>query len=232
MGRRQIFVRFAHCHLKCAYCDTAMTSPDGRCHVESQPGAGHAHSLENPVSAEALMATLARLAGQMRHHSVSFTGGEPLLYHRFLTALFPRVQKELGLKTYLETSGTQPSFLAPLLAATDIIAMDIKLPSATREAPQFEQHASFYQLARSRPEVELFVKLIFNQDTTEDELAAVRDIVFDRSTPIVLQPETALTGPLSVKADAQAITRVETFLARHFDDVRVIPQTHKMLRVL
>jgi len=33
IGERQVFVRFSHCHLHCAYCDTAMTQPDGKCWV-------------------------------------------------------------------------------------------------------------------------------------------------------------------------------------------------------
>ena len=227
VGKRQIFVRFAHCHLKCAYCDTPMTTPTGQCHVESVPGSGQTDLLPNPFTPERLLEVLNGLLPQAHHHSISFTGGEPLLYHRFLREVFPHVP----VKTYLETSGTQADFLSEVLPWTDIIAMDIKLPSATREAAQFENHRAFYEVARSRPETELFIKLIFNNQTSEEELEAVRAIVSDKSLPLILQPETSLETQ-HVTVNPANIFRVEQWLSRHFEDVRVIPQTHKMMRVL
>jgi organic radical activating enzyme len=229
VGKRQIFVRFAHCHLKCAYCDTPMTSSTGQCHVELPPGSGEISYYPNPVKPETLLALIDQLLPTARHHSVSFTGGEPLLYHQFLSAVFPLIQPQT--KTYLETSGTQASFLESVLPWTDVIAMDIKLPSATGEAPEFENHAEFYKLARSRTATECFIKLVFNQNTTLEELAAVRAIVFDRKTPIILQPETHLSDR-KVYINPARMFEVENFLAAHFEDVRVIPQTHKMLNIL
>ncbi|WP_373532355.1 7-carboxy-7-deazaguanine synthase QueE [Vampirovibrio sp.] len=229
VGKRQIFVRFAHCHLKCAYCDTPMTSPSGQCHVELPPGSGQIHYYPNPMQPETLVELIQELLPTARHHSVSFTGGEPLLYHQFLSTVFPLIQSQS--KTYLETSGTQASFLESVLPWTDIIAMDIKLPSATGEAPQFENHAAFYKLAHSHPPTECFIKLVFNENTTIQELAAVEEIVFDRKTPIILQPETSLKDR-KVYLNPAKLFEVENYLAARFEDVRVIPQTHKMLNVL
>jgi len=226
VGKRQIFVRFAHCHLKCAYCDTPMTSEDGQCHVETEPGQGHSLVVPNPLNSISLLDILLPILSKAKHHSISFTGGEPLLYHGFLKELFPKLQPHC--KTYLETSGTQPEFLAEILPWTDIIAMDIKLPSTTKEVPRFSEHAAFYQLAK-KPE--LFIKLVFNDATTDAELEAVRQIVTDRDTPIILQPETSLTDN-SVKINARRLWEIEQCLSQSFTDIRVIPQTHKMLQVL
>lgn len=229
VGKRQIFVRFAHCHLKCAYCDTPMTSTTGKCHIEVQPGQGEIALIDNPMSVDVLYEEIMKLAPQAKHHSVSFTGGEPLLYHRFLKELFPRIQAHLPV--YLETSGTQAAFLEAVLPNVDIIAMDIKLPSTTGETPQFENHARFYQVARTRPETELFIKLIFSGETTEAELDAVRAIVTDRSIPIILQPVTSLEDQ-RIRVTPAEMFRVEHSLSKDFTDVRVIPQTHKMMKVL
>lgn len=229
VGKRQVFVRFAHCHLKCAYCDTPMTSTTGQCHVETRPGSGQIEYYPNPMPPHVLVDLIGELLQTARHHSVSFTGGEPLLYHGFLKSVFPAVQKLAPV--YLETSGTQADFLAEVLPWTDIIAMDIKLPSATREAPQFENHARFYQVASQKPNAELYIKLVFNNQTTAEELEAVKAIVTNRKTPIILQPETSL-GDKKVYIHPQRLFEVENTLTAHFEDVRVIPQTHKMLNVL
>lgn len=233
VGVRQIFVRFAHCHLKCAYCDTPMTSPTGQCHVKQ----GRDETLyENPLSPETLRDILVDTANRAKHHSVSFTGGEPLLYHRFLKDVFRWIKTGTDMLTYLETSGTQPEFLETVLPWCDIIAMDIKLPSATGEAAQWGNHRAFYALARTRPETDLHVKLVFNDTVTEAELAEVANVVTDPDTTVILQPQTGTPdtrlSARSVAVSSETIYRVADTLGQTFANVRVIPQTHKMLELL
>ena len=64
IGQRQVFVRFAHCHLKCAYCDTPMSSPTGRCHVETRPGSGQTEQIENPLTPDSLRTIIESLLAQ------------------------------------------------------------------------------------------------------------------------------------------------------------------------
>lgn len=226
VGKRQIFVRFAHCHLKCAYCDTPMVSATGQCHLEAIPGSGETVLHPNPLTPDKLVELAAALWCQAKHHSISLTGGEPLLYHAFLAEALPQIQPFAPL--YLETSGTQPEFFEAIFDWIDIVAMDIKLPSATKEAPRYAEHAAFYQLARQK---DCFIKLVFNESTSLEELDAVRQIVTDSNTPIILQPETSLADR-SVSIRPAHLFKMENYLSEYFSDVRIIPQTHKMLNVL
>jgi organic radical activating enzyme len=242
VGQRQVFVRFAHCHLKCAYCDTPMVSPTGQCHWYWPLKPNTVSLLPNPMTPERLWAALAPMLppqASRQHQAVSFTGGEPLLYHRLLAEVLPLV-KATGVAPYIETSGTQPHFLAPLLPYTQVVAMDIKLPSATGEAQQFEAHQAFFALCQSaRPHVDTFVKIVFDAGIRPEEIEAVREIVTHRETPIILQP---ITCPVSDTAEIEqpaALTplrqerllEVIDTLQTWFDDVRLIPQTHRFLNI-
>lgn len=236
VGCRQVFVRVAHCHLKCAYCDTPMQSDDGRAHLETIPGTPEPETvLDNPVSAQALAAGINHLLAQLPHHSVSLTGGEPLLYHRFLAELIPL----LPVPVYLETSGTQPDFLKAVLDATAphpmIIAMDIKLPSATGEAGQWQAHTDFLREALDHARVQSFVKCVYNEALTDEELARIGEVLTmagaPADLPVIFQPETPLQAPLPVPFDAAQARRIHQALAAIAPGLRFIPQTHKMLAV-
>ena len=226
VGKRQIFVRFNACHLKCQYCDTPQRPAAEQCEIETISGSSEKVQVQNPLSVEQVLHWITHLQQQFKHHSISFTGGEPLLYTDFLSALLPQLDD--ALPVYLETSGTQPEALQRLLPWIRIIAMDIKLSSATGEPMPLENHQRFYQIARTR---DMYIKLVFSEDTTTDEIDATRAIVTDPGMPIILQPMTSLqTGENTVSASK--IFEMEQYLSRYFQDVRVIPQTHKMLDLL
>ncbi|MEB3206536.1 MAG: 7-carboxy-7-deazaguanine synthase QueE [Vampirovibrionales bacterium] len=237
VGHRQLFVRFAHCHLKCRYCDTPMMSATGQCHWEKNAGSGDETLIENPISQALFHQLLLTAWGKVRHHSVSLTGGEPLLYHRFLANSLPELVHQ-GLRFYLETSGTQPLFLKEVLPWLSVIAMDIKLPSATGEAADFENQADFYRLAVSESDrkAQTFIKLIFEHTIPDDELAAIRDIVRHADTPIFLQPmtlpEDSENPSPRLACSARELFRLIDVLQGHFHQVRVVPQTHKLLNIL
>jgi 7-carboxy-7-deazaguanine synthase len=231
-GERQIFVRVAHCHLNCHYCDTPMTTPEGHCLVEVEAGSGAWVNVPGLQRAEDTEMLIAGLQAKGQHHCVSLTGGEPLLYPAYVNTLFKRVQA-LGLKTYLETSGTQPQALAKVLAHTDIVSMDVKLPSTTKQAARWQQHADFYVTAKQADHVELFMKCVVNDETTLDELLPLMRFVTDRATPIFLQPETDIrseTG-LTTLISPQHLLALHAGVSEHFCSVRVIPQAHKMLNL-
>lgn len=226
VGINQLFVRFSHCHLACTYCDTAMTQPDGTAHIYTKTNATQYDTLENPVSTKALLNRLMPLLSSGLYHSVSFTGGEPLLYHRFLAELFPLIQPLA--KTYLETSGTQPDFLKAVLPHTDIIAMDIKLPSATGERFFIEEHRDFIKQAISSPTTELLTKVVFNDAVTKHELATLEQLLSPYPhVPLILQPESMPDGQPNLSADT--LFHVQQHLLSAGLPVRVIPQTHKQL---
>lgn len=226
IGNRQIFVRLSGCNLKCAYCDTNFV-PSEFCRVEKISGTAEFDKIKNPVNIYRIVDIINKLKNLSPVHSVSFTGGEPLLNSDFIFATSFFLQK-LGIKIFLETNGTLYEPLEKVLNVTDIISMDIKLPSVTGEN-LFERHKKFLTLARQK---DVYVKIVLSAETLIEEFSSAVDIISSVSPEItlILQPVTEFGGVKS--ATAEKILRMQSLALKKLSDVRVIPQTQKIINVL
>lgn len=237
VGIRQIFLRFYGCHRRCVYCDSPETvtawQPAGyrpaSCRVERTPGRRDFVDVPNPLAIETAIDWIhmfERTGGP--HHSVALTGGEPLLHADYLCELLPRIE-HLGLKTYLETAGDLYTQLEVLLPWLDIAAMDIKLPSVTKNEAAWGSHRKF--LARCvENEVEVFAKAVVSAETDTADLeaacAVIRDIAPE--TIFILQPMTPF-GEARCPPTAAQLLDWQAFCLGRLPHVRVIPQTHKIM---
>ncbi len=230
VGKRHIFVRLEGCNLHCAYCDSldALKKNPTYTVYPYRPGPGVPRA--NPVSAREVAEHVCSLDQESgnTHDAVSFTGGEPLVQTDFLKELLVLVRTEKR-KTYLETAGTLHSALAQVIEDVDIIAADLKVPSATRERVPLPEARSFLEIAHESPS-ELFVKLVVSQDTTVQE---IKDLLAGAlpsdQVPVILQPVTPYdSSPLPPTLDQ--LDRFQEAAKRYAEDVRVMPQVHVALQ--
>jgi len=268
VGERQVFLRFTGCNLDCAYCDTpaARTEPPldfarggarlsiveapPACRIERSPGAQDFENLPNPLSAHDVASAVKRLVRPQPglHHSVALTGGEPLLHVDFLLELLPLIG-DLGLGAYLETNGTLAEELVRVLPHIDVVCMDIKLPSSTRQPPIWGMHERFLlALAANEDPGRLdFAKAVVTADCKPDEIETAARLILgiDAEMPLVLQPVTPLRQAPSAKAtgpagyggqaapgirapSAKQMLDLQAIAKRHLPNARIIPQMHKV----
>lgn len=224
LGRRQIFIRLADCNLSCAYCDTEFHRAS-IFSCEIRPGCGFSTDMENPLPSHEVVDLVVNWNRDLpgAHHSISITGGEPLCQADALAVWLPELRKVLPV--HLETNGTLPESLEPLLKEIDFISMDLKLPSVTGVQTPWEEHRRFLALAAHSP---CQVKLVIGEQTSVDELlTAVRFVNgIAPHVPIILQPQT-INRRVSLAADH--LLQMQGFAAAVHADIRVIPQVHHFL---
>jgi organic radical activating enzyme len=226
-GYRQIFIRFPGCNLDCAYCDTKIEAP-AFCQVETEPGSGQFMDLPQPVSLQSLLNVVHAWCKQLpdAHHSISITGGEPMLHADLLAHWLPELN--ILLPIHLETNGTLPDSLPKLIEHLDFISMDIKLPTSAATPALWDEHRRFLEIARER---DVSVKVIVGELTTEQELLQACKLVteVDDEISFFIQPVTGRDRKVAVSADR--LMRFQALAARKLPDVRVMPQMHHFLEV-
>ena len=223
VGCRQVFVRLTGCNLHCAYCDTKLR-PQKYCNFETSAGSMKFYRVQNPISSDKVVDVVTAMINEVPTHSITFTGGEPMLHCDFTQT----VAEQVDSKIFLETNGTLFSELEKIIDCVDVISMDIKLPSVVG-TDLFENHRRFLEIARAK---DLYTKIVISAETTTEEfLTAVYMIAsIPKDILLVLQPVTPFN-----KVEAASPDKLLSFQAmalKHLNDVRIIPQTHKIINVL
>ena len=209
-GVMQVFVRFFECNMHCVWCDTPASIGDTTRHYK-----------------EITLKNLVRQIKDLRAgcHSVSLTGGEPLLQAGFIKELLPHLKK-MKLPAHLETNGIYAKELAGIIHDVDVVAMDIKLPSSTKEKAYWKEHADFLKVALKK---DTFIKTVISSDTDKKDIVKAVTLV-KKIAPdalFILQPNTyeLRNGVMKKCFDFQ------DYCVKHLPNVRIMPQAHKLMKI-
>lgn len=205
IGYNQLFIRFCNCNLKCNFCDTEFSSDESA--MEFCP--------------EELADYIKTNYDLSKIHSISLTGGEPLLSADFLKEFLPLVP----IKKYLETNATLANKLEEVKSFIDYIAADIKLESATGIKDTFKFHDKFFEECKG---VETFAKIVFDKNITDEEIEICANLGKKYGIELILQP-VMINNKMAVTPEF-IVETYNKFLSL-YPKVRVIPQVHKFIGV-
>lgn len=206
-GEPQIFLRFHGCNMRCAFCDTPQAvAPED-------------------VSLRSVIDKILDLNRENKTATISVTGGEPLLHSAFLKILLSHF-RDHGYKVHLDTNGTLPDKLKEIIDLVDVVAMDIKLPSSTRDKEFWNEHREFLETARPK---RAFVKMVITGETIEADINKAVDLIedIDKSIPLILQPVSKV-GDFDKIPDNTVLIKWQETALKKLKDVRIIPQLHKI----
>jgi len=227
LGLPQLFVRFYGCNLSCDFCDTKPSSyetltPDDLCVKMSEQ--------------------------REPYHSVSFTGGEPLLQAGFIKNFLRQYGSFYKKPVYLETNGTLHRQLSGIIDYVDTIAMDIKLPSSTGSGSLWKKHERFLKVAKNK---KIFIKAVITSETTTEDVMRLAQLIKKAKMDIsvVLQPVTPPEGGIKplplpagkftsppggevvLKAKPERLKYFRRMLKKQARRVEIIPQFHKLMGI-
>ncbi len=201
IGYKQLFVRFCGCNLHCEYCDTEFDRKGAKSYTVDE---------------------LLKIAHDNKNcHSISLTGGEPLLNTGFLKKFLP----QCPLPVYLETNATLVGELKEIIDYIDYVSADIKLPSCTGGTALWDEHDSFFETAVQK---KVFAKVVFDENITQEEITKTCKLCAKYGIELILQPRMS-DNDFCVSKDF--IERILDKFLQHYKKTRLIPQVHKFLNV-
>lgn len=224
VGRRHLFIRFSGCNLRCRYCDTPnslVREQEFTVYRESGP-----LRLSNPVGRDEVLKWAKVLVEEKRGvDGVALTGGEPLLQADFLAEIL--TDSDLPRPRLLETSGMMPERLLLVRSGIDVVSMDMKIPSNTGEPAFWAEHRAFLEHCQGRA----YVKILIDEATSSADLERALEIIRDVAphSSVFLQPITGADH--SAQVSMAQLSQSFSIARNYVSDVRVLPQTHKMMGI-
>lgn len=239
-GKRQVFIRFAGCNLKCKWCDTASSRiAQRKFMIETVPSSGKMKEYEsiNPIH-EDVIADIMNGLWTNDTHSLSLTGGEPMLQEDFIVEF---CQDWNSLRPiYLETAGYvgNSERIAPFITYA---CVDIKDKSSNKKFETNYGYKEWFKLLEKefeflyefkRADVKVFAKYVVTNETIDENVEMIIKRIRQLEVPIVIQPVTPIGG--AKQPTLQQLFKWFEICGKYLDKnmYSLSLQTHKYLNLL
>ena len=217
-GTKTLFVRFAGCHLKCYWCDTAYALSMDE---------GKRYSLD-----EVKKLILINLA--QNTFKINFTGGEPLLQYYAVKELAKFIKKERSeIMTYIESSCFDYNRFSEIISHIDICKIEFKTKDSQVVEERhydklFANEIKCLKLAIKNNKI-TYIKIVVSNSTSLDEFKRLIDKIFCEIKKkdlagFIIQPTSKINEPT-----VDRLIGFYDLVYPLYKDVRVIPQLHKII---
>ncbi len=216
-GTKTMFVRLAGCPLKCHWCDTPYAIP-----MDSG----------NKYTVDEIKEMISRDL-QENTFKVNFTGGEPLAQHEAVIELAKFVRDKKSIKTYLESACYDSARFAKVLPYIDICKIEFKTRDAKATDDKYYNNLLKNEIECLKIAIEKgkmpYIKVVVTNSTDPEGFRDLVRQVFKVASPkniagFIIQP--------SHKTDEPVLDRLFAFydaVYPFYDQVRVVPQLHKII---
>jgi 7-carboxy-7-deazaguanine synthase len=218
-GTKTIFVRMSGCHLNCHWCDTTYALA--------------MNSGTNITVDEAKDLIMKEL--QPNTYKINFTGGEPLIQHEAVAELAKFMKQKKGLRTYIESSCFDSLRFAKVLPHIDICKVEFKMSDSEVVDHDSYNHLLLNQIRCLKLAVmqrkKTYVKVVVTGSSNIHEFRNLVKEIFENAEPsnlvgFVIQPCAGVDEPTVEK-----LLSFYDCVYPMYDEVRIVPQLHKLMGV-
>ena len=215
-GTKTLFVRFAGCPYSCFYCDTLDALP-----LDS----GKEYSITEACN-------LIDSNLQDNTFKVNFTGGEPLIQHEAVSELAKHV-KARGLPTYLESACFDSKKFLYVLPSIDFVKIEFKTIESEfideKHYPELLRNTLECLQAAVEAKKTTYIKIVVSSKTEQESFKEILEQIFkiiskENISGFIIQPTTSLSEPT-----LEQLLEFYDLVYPYYDEVRVVPQLHKVI---
>ena len=215
-GTKTLFVRFAGCPYSCFYCDTLDALP-----LDS----GKEYSITEACN-------LIDSNLQDNTFKVNFTGGETLIQHEAVSELAKHV-KARGLPTYLESACFDSKKFLYVLPSIDFVKIEFKTIESEfideKHYPELLRNTLECLQAAVEAKKTTYIKIVVSSKTEPESFKEILEQIFkiiskENISGFIIQPTTSLSEPT-----LEQLLEFYDLVYPYYDEVRVVPQLHKVI---
>jgi len=215
-GTKTLFVRLAGCPYSCFYCDTLDALP-----LDS----GKEYSITEACD-------LIDTNLQDNTFKVNFTGGEPLIQHEAVSELAKHV-KARGIPTYLESACFDSKRFLHVLPSIDFVKIEFKTIDSEfideKHYPELVKNTLECLRAAVEAKKTTYIKIVVSSKTELSSFKDLLDQIFkiiskQNISGFIVQPTTSISEPT-----LEQLLEFYDAVYPYYDEVRVVPQLHKII---
>ena len=215
-GTKTLFVRLAGCPYTCFYCDTLDALP-----LDS----GKEYSITEACN-------LIDNNLQDNTYKVNFTGGEPLIQHEAVNELAKYV-KSRGLPTYLESACFDSKKFLHVLPSIDFVKIEFKTVDSEfideKHYPNLIKNTLECLQAAMEAKKTTYIKIVVSSKTELSSFKELLEQIFkivskENLSGFIIQPTTSISEPT-----LEQLLAFYDNVYPYYDEVRVVPQLHKII---